>query len=64
MKIAFGAFAKPLHKQLDVPPSQLQTVQKNIDAYTRLRVHGLITDGEAPKIVKRIMKQIERALQK
>ena len=62
MKIRFGAFADPLHKQLDVSPSQLETEQKLADAFTMLRVHGIITDGEAAKVAKRIIKQIERTL--
>ena len=33
MKIRFGAFADPLHKQLDISPSQLETEQKLADGF-------------------------------
>ena len=62
MQIRLGAFAKPLHKQLDVPSSKVKTEQALVDAYIMLRVHGIITDGEATKIATRIIKQIDKTL--
>ena len=62
MQIRFGALAPPIHKQLDVPPSKVKNDQKLADAFTMLRIHGIITDGEAAKVGTRIIKKIQRTL--
>ena len=62
MKIRFGALSEPLHKQLDVPPSELELEQKLADAITLCSIHFIMTDGEVTKARKRLMKLIEKKL--
>ena len=60
MKISFGALAAPLHKQLDVPPSTLETEQKLADAITRCDEHLILTSVEANRARTRLVKLIQK----
>ena len=64
MEIKIGGFVDPLHKQLDVPPSQVQIEQDLADAYTMLRIYGIVTPDEGEKIAERLIKLIKKTLQK
>ena len=60
MQIRFGALAEPLHKQFDVPPSQLELEQKLADAITLCSVHFVMTDAEVRKARQRLVKLVEK----
>ena len=62
MKIRFGGMVEPLHKQLDVPPSTLESEQKLADAITLCSVHFILTDVEVHRARKRLVKLIEKKL--
>ena len=57
-----GSFSDPLHKQLDVPPSTLEFEQKIADGLTLCIIHGVLTDTEALKARKRLIKKIYKTL--
>ena len=60
--ITFGAFAKPLHEQLNLPPSKAETWQKYADAITLLHVQGLLPNTETRKARYRLVKRIQKEL--
>lgn len=61
MKIEFGALAPSLMVQLRgfFPVVILRLFSRDANAITRLRVRGLITDSEAARARKRLVKRIE-----
>lgn len=64
MKIEFGAFANPLCIQLSCSPEKVKREQKYADDVVGLLIGGVLTDGEAHKVRKRIVKKIEKKLVK
>lgn len=60
--VRFGAFADPLHKQLEVPEEALKTEQKISDGLTMCILHGIVTDAEGHKARKRLAKMITKTL--
>ena len=55
-----GPTAEPLHKQLDVPPSKAEKLQKDANAISHLWLEGLLTDRETHLARKRLVKKIEK----
>ena len=63
LSISFGAFADQIIKQLtvqsyDAPASKIAHFQQDADAICRLRIRGVLTDGEAHKANGRLFKMI------
>ena len=64
--IAFGATCEPLTRQvrdcnLRLDPGQADVLQACADSITRLKIHSILSDGEAHKARQRLMKAIVRA---
>lgn len=59
MKIEFGITSEALHKQLDVPPSTVETEQLLADAIALCSHHSVLTDAEAVRARKRLLKMIK-----
>ena len=64
--IRFGAVAAPITEQLAQQDLKLEAiegvrVQANADAITRLHLHGMLTDHEAHRARRRLMKYVLRA---
>lgn len=65
MNIEFGAFAKPLSKQLAkmiADRKDLKMFDRMADAVTMCAVHGLISENEIASARKKIIKKIEARL--
>ena len=60
--IHFGALCKPLAEQLDVHPKHLRKHQRWADSITLLAVVGILSEGEARKVRKRLVKMIVSTL--
>lgn len=63
IEIRFGALAYPIDKQLKrqgyrLDPAFSRQLQMDVDAVTRLRVQGLLSDAAHNRIAKRITQQI------
>lgn len=58
----FGAICAPLHEQLGESADRIKRQQKAADAVTFLYMEGVLTPSEATKARKRIIRQIEAAL--
>jgi hypothetical protein len=68
LRISFGALSDSLAKQirdqdLEIDPTKCGHLQLDIDAVNRLRIRGALTDSEAHKVHKRLMKSITNAVQ-
>ena len=61
IQVRFCALSIPLHEQFDVEPERLEKEQKLADSIVHLYLHDILTDGEAHKARKRLMKLIEKA---
>jgi len=64
MKIHFGVFAPPLHEQLGCDPEHMEHFQSYADAVRLLYLAEMITDTEKVKILKRLIKGMEREARK
>ena len=63
LRIVFGALADPIQKQVHqcglwIDPVRCAVLQSCADSIVRLRIHGVITDGESHKAYQRLMKSI------
>ena len=58
VEIRFGALSPPLHKQLDVAPSQLELEQRLADAMILCYQHGTLTESEYRKVEERLCRRI------
>ncbi len=58
IKMAIGALTPPMHEQLDLPEGECVRIQGLHDAIVRLRVRGLLTDGDLGKVARRFIKLI------
>lgn len=63
LKLAFGAMSRRLSEQLDSQEIKYKTedvlhFQLDADAITRLRVRGLLSDGETDKVRRKLTKRI------
>lgn len=58
VNVVFGALAPPLWKQLRLPMSRVRFVQKAADAITRLAVNQFLSESEAHRARRRLMKRI------
>lgn len=67
LSLNFGALAPALSDQVaeqgySLPADEAGRFQKNHTAIVRLHIHGLLTDSEALKARRRLMKQVIAAL--
>lgn len=67
LRIHFAALAEPLRVQaqqcgLRLDPGQVDVLQACADSIVRLRIHGVITDGECHKANQRLFKAIKSAV--
>lgn len=67
LRIHFAAMASPLRKQvqdcgLSLDPGQVDVLQACADSITRLRIHGVLTEGESHKACQRLFKAIKNAV--
>lgn len=65
LRISFGALSEPIRIQVKqcglwIDPGSIDVLQACADSITRLRIHGVITDGESHKACQRLMKSIVR----
>lgn len=58
--LIFGATAPPLHEQLGVSKALAKSWQQDADAITRLKVRGLLGEGEARTARQRLVRSIEK----
>lgn len=63
--LSLGALAPSIADQLEqigyrVTPYQAKHVQKDVDALNRLKVRGVLSDGEAKRACTRLMKMIAK----
>lgn len=64
MNLEFGALCPPISKQLGGKVSLKvgEVLDKNAQAIDRLRIHGLLTEGEVHKARWRLIRTIEREI--
>lgn len=67
LRIHFAAMAAPLRQQvqncgLHLDPGRVDVLQSCADSIIRLRIHGVLTDGEGHKANQRLFKEIKRAV--
>lgn len=62
MRILFGALAAPLWQQVKLPPQKLRDIQRMADSITLLAIHGALSEAEAHRARKRIVKKIAALL--
>ena len=60
MQIRFGALSPKLHEQLGVSKEETALEQRLSDAIVLCQVHSVLTDTEAHKARKRIVKMLEK----
>ena len=60
MQIRFGALSPKLHEQLGVSEEETALEQRLADAIVLCHVHFVLTDTEAHKARKRIVKMLEK----
>ena len=60
--VKYGWGAPPLHEQFGVPEEVFKTEQRLSEALTLLSIHGVVTQTEKRKAVKRLTKKIEAKL--
>jgi hypothetical protein len=56
--------APRLHMQIEHKESECRVIQAHADAITQLHVHGILTNKEAHKARKRLVKEIEKQFSK
>lgn len=61
--VELGWAADPLHKQLGVPRKDLEHLQSDATAITRLRIRGYLTDSALDRAYARVLKQIPEAIE-
>lgn len=60
MQIRFGALSPKLHEQLGVSEEETALEQRLSDAIVLCQIHSVLTDTEAHKARKRIVKMLEK----
>lgn len=60
MQIRFGALSPKLHEQLGVSEEETALEQRLSDAIVLCLIHSVLTDTEAHKARKRIVKMLEK----
>lgn len=62
MELQFGAMCPLLSQQLGnrVPVNVAEVLDKNAHAIDRLRIHGLLSEGEVHKARTRLIRTIQR----
>ena len=62
MRITFGAMCRPLAEQASIQGMSIddaELIQSFADAVCRLHIHGVLTDKDADRCRKRIVKKMK-----
>ena len=61
-QVVIGALAPPFHEQLGMDPQAVNAHQKDANALNRLRIRGVITQAEAERAERRLVRELGRTV--